>query len=287
MKTNSFKNLLHLTELKFIHSKIESLEENAFVNLPNLINLYMNRLLLKELPDYAFNGLSVKKLILSNNYIENMGNKTFANMNNLVNVFLNKNNLTNFNSDWFVDTPKLEVLNLNGNKLCVIRRRAFYNNKDLTEIKLSENEISVIEDDAFDGLILLKFLDLSFNYIKVMSKNVFPNRLSLTYLNLSANRLNYLSQGLLDRTSSHETHLHGNPWLCACLEQLQKKLISQNVYFQAHHLCRAVATCVVPKVSAKICLDEYDDESTDHFYRQLLPYKKELEKNKCVKFNKI
>lgn len=285
LKRDSLRDLFKLTTLKFMNCDVRTIKEGAFVNLPNLEYFAIEGTSINEISNYFISSNNLNKIVLSNNYIEFIRRFAFSNATNLLEFYANNNNMQYFNGEWLSEAKKLELLSISGNKIRFIPRRCLYENKKLIEIYLNKNDISVIEEEAFDGLNSLQYLDLSFNRIKILNRNILPTSdgLHLKSFDISANVLNYLPDNLLNDITIETIRLYGNPWKCTCLKRFEILAKSKNVTIDTYYYCRDIPICVSSNETN--CLEEYDKESSTHFYYELIDLREKLEQNSCVRFN--
>lgn len=108
------------------------IHEQAFQDLAQLENLYLNDNLLSDLPRLAFKGLSRLKML-------NLGG----------------NQLTNVSKTWFSDLVELEVLYLDRNQLLYIAEGAFENLTSLITLHLNSNNLTTLPFPVFQPIYFL------------------------------------------------------------------------------------------------------------------------------------
>ncbi|KAI4497091.1 hypothetical protein M0802_007837 [Mischocyttarus mexicanus] len=173
--TDVLKQFKNLKIVSFQYVKINELAERAFTDLPEVIQINLNR-----------------------NTIEVLNKYVFANMENLKVINLDDNRISEINRDVFVNLPNLETIYLNSNNITIIHDKAFKYLINLQELQLSSNQIGVITRDCFHGLRNLKRLDLRHNQISMIGDNSFAELPELTELELDQNSIEYISEKALN-----------------------------------------------------------------------------------------
>lgn len=120
---NIMNNFNHLEDLDFSHNKITSFdfllilftEKIDFINF-DLLHFYAT---------FFNDRIFIKKLILSNNLVENVTNEVFEKVYYLTYLDMNSNSIKNINSDSFKYTPNLEYVDLSQNKIAKLNKTIF------------------------------------------------------------------------------------------------------------------------------------------------------------------
>ena len=138
---------------------------------PNIVSLsFFKRRLNKVLSEAFLCYLSLKKLILSRNYIEILPMQTFEAL------------------------EQLRFLEISYNQLQSLPSRIFDHQFELEYLKLDGNYLSSLPSDTFSYLKRLKYVDLSFNLLKIAFKNIIFSELqSVKYLGLRNANIQLLS----------------------------------------------------------------------------------------------
>lgn len=241
---------------------------------------------LREIPNYVFDGLNLNRLRLENNNIDIISDRAFVNMSKLLSFHCSNNKIDYYGREWFLNSTDLKIIDFQFNKLRIVPRRAFYYNQKLQEIYFDYNDIDTIQEDAFEGLTSLKYLGLSYNRIKKLNDRVFPLNMKIRSLLLDANKLNYIPYSLLEKISVEDLTISGNPWKCPCLERIQYWVFERKGTIRASPQCvhETVPICSNPQVFSRTCLETYDQESTEYYFKQVLPLKDKLSEF-CVRFD--
>ncbi|KAF5298211.1 hypothetical protein FQA39_LY02635 [Lamprigera yunnana] len=145
---------------------------------------------------FNFPKNSINRLILSENNIIEVNEKSFAKLPFLKTLILRGNLIDRINIDTFDGIPKLLQLDLSKNVLEYLEEFTFSKLEDLDLLNLNHNLIEAISKDAFYGLQNLKYLYFNGNKITNLEGNVFEKLINLKLLYLEHNRIttiNYLA----------------------------------------------------------------------------------------------
>lgn len=123
--------------LNLQENRINVIHDQAFQDLVQLENFYLNDNLLSDLPGLAFKGLTRLKML-------NLGG----------------NQLTNVSNTWFSDLVELEVLYLDRNQLVYIEEGTFENLTSLITLHLNSNNLTSLPFPVFQPIYFLGHLFL-------------------------------------------------------------------------------------------------------------------------------
>lgn len=123
--------------LNLQENRINVIHDQAFQDLVQLENFYLNDNLLSDLPGLAFKGLTRLKML-------NLGG----------------NQLTNVSNTWFSDLVELEVLYLDRNQLVSIEEGTFENLTSLITLHLNSNNLTSLPFPVFQPIYFLGHLFL-------------------------------------------------------------------------------------------------------------------------------
>ena len=203
--------------LKYVF-RIESIEEDSFENVPNIIDLQLaeNRLISSNIAQNTFRGLlnleqvsfrendltifptnlpsSLRQIDLSNNRLLQVGQNSLQHLVLLEELNLEKNQLadgsfnqnhSNGNHHLLSRLKRLKELNLSFNQLRSIPMNL---SDTLVDLRISHNNLKFIFKNQLLQLKNLRSLDLGYNRLTSVEKDAFE---SLTSLNRFAYRLNH------------------------------------------------------------------------------------------------
>lgn len=173
-------------EIYLQHNKINTIEENSFLNLKNLeiLDLRFNKI--EFIFKNSFGNLSnLKYLGLSFNKIFNIENDCFLNLNSLkyLDIDLEYNLIENINNRSFLGM-NAKSLKLNRNKVNILQANSFGN---IISLYLSNMKIKILQIDCFKGMKNLEILKIDYNQISVLKNEIFNSLGSIKSLILSFN----------------------------------------------------------------------------------------------------
>lgn len=288
MYPDTIKNMAHLTSASFYNCQTVDVSSRAFRNVPRLTHLSIERNNFSEIFFDVFNNLpSLKWLYLINNRIAQIADGAFANE-ALESVDLSKNRIPSWNKRWFSISSSLKSVTLDFNDIEAIEPEAFEGLSGLRVVALNYNKISTTKPNAFLGLKHLQTLGLQGNRLSTLDNRSFPNKMKFDYLFLNSNKLNYLPSDFMRRSRVKFLTADGNPWKCACWEEMRLWLNRNNATLLAPRSCRIynVPTCMFPDVATSVCDESVDEELKRRFLDGLLSRNSASrdELSKCVCF---
>lgn len=198
------KSLPHLKALRLKNCGVEILAPGAFRNLPQIELVHLQDNGLRIIENGVFNFLPVRELWLHRNRIRTIRSGAFDDMPNLEVIKLNNNSISLWDSNWFLNTPKLSQVFFRKNRIKDLPARAFSNLKsshkvngeELVDLKLylSHNRIRMIHPQAFDGLDALDELSLNRNLIEKIDESFFSHFTELNKLGLAWNEITEIDE---------------------------------------------------------------------------------------------
>lgn len=150
----TFENLENLIYLNLGENNIYKVSPAAFDPLVNLKVLWLDKNLLRSLPDDVFyeNQDTIEQINLESNQLEFVQKYLFADLEELKQVFLQNNKLNFVHPKAFHSNTKLTRLFLHENRLTTINKDWFTTLDDLVELYLDENEFEC-------NCVMQEFLD--------------------------------------------------------------------------------------------------------------------------------
>lgn len=266
LRNGAVKNLAKLEHIKFVSSGISNIEIDAFIRLPKLLTIEILFNSVEFIASGTFKNLPLYTLKLDANQILRIQIAAFANLKNLEYFSVSWNQLTEWNPDWFENSPNLKTVFADNNYINVLGPSAFGNFPKLRYINLVNNHICKVDQTAFPNKKVMEKLFLQDNYIGHFHEETFVdvfNGSFLGILDISYNQLMYLKQETLDSFKPiNEIALNFNPWSCACYKKITR-WFSENKKKLAHGVEKPL--CVVPLNGGDECKEEVDWESMDYF----------------------
>lgn len=227
----AIKSLPHLVDLILENDGINDIMPGAFYNLSKIYLMRLRNNNLRVLREGVFNYLHVTELNLRNNSISVIEPRAFDNMPRLSIIVLDNNKITEWNGDWFTNTPKINTLSFKENKIRHLPIRSFHNIRGFhdvngrnlsTSIYLSDNQISVIDPNALEGLNVVGWLFLNDNNINDIPENLLDPLTHIEWLKLSFNKLNCVPDKILKKLPAVAHYLDGNPLTDECKTKLKQ-----------------------------------------------------------------
>lgn len=283
LKNGSFVNLRYLKRIIIVGSGMKVVEPGCFQNLRKLKRVILTFGSLSKIPRFVFTGTNAKDVYLNNQAISEIESEAFGNMSNLREVYMGRNKMRNWNPDWFTNSPNVEKLDFQYNNIQWLPTGSFLNTPNIEKIFLDFNDLYEIQPKAFRHLHKLKYLGLRYNRLVRIDEKAFPRAFLINSLRIDANRLNYLPEVLLNRLTVKDIYTNGNPWNCACLENINKWVLRVNGTVR-NDVCKSneLPVCIYHK--DKICVETKDDVLTKTFFRLIDPLRHTLNEY-CVRFD--
>lgn len=156
-------------------------------------------------------GLSLRQIILSDNFLTHIDNLAFSSLSKLEILILNNNNISAVKRRAFGELSSLQILELSGNRLAQLSVEQFHNMRRLRHLRLAGNELRALSRDVFKNTVL-EHLDLSDNQIAIFPSSALAQvGFTLRRLDLAHNRLEYLDAAMFHSISFlHELSLAHN-----------------------------------------------------------------------------
>ncbi|XP_072333759.1 leucine-rich repeat-containing protein 38 [Scyliorhinus torazame] len=190
---------------------------------------------LRALPTGAF-PLFIRKILLSNNHIQEIPADFFMYYGDLVYLDLSNNSLSSIAQGIF-STTKLIYLDLRYNNFTQLSPRAFSSAHRLIMLRLGNNpHLGQVDQAAFQSLDLLQVLELNDNALEALS-----------------------AAALSSLPSLRTVRLEGNPWLCNCTFANLFLWLRDNAELLPAGF--AAIQCSLPRDMRKITLNELSDDS--------------------------
>lgn len=220
---NAFAHLPKLVQLDLSSCQITSVDDAAFVDLPELQVLFLNyNVDLSDVPNNL--PASLLKLYLQGNNVAQLPGRKFANLTSLRELYFSDNKMLQVVGDSFFGLTKLRILHLNNNKLSYIPKELFGPLTSLNTLILKNNNLQnlKINPGSLSSLVALQTLDMSGNQCSYLPLDYLSELTSLQTLLLDGNNLRGVF--VLDESGS----LLGN------LRKLQKLSLSSNFLGYIH-----------------------------------------------------
>lgn len=142
---------LYLRKLELLNNNIKFIGNNAFYNMPNLIELILNS---NSIRDFETNRIFGRSRLLF--------------------LYLNNNDLRRIGRSTFEATPNLQCLYLGRNKIEYIEDGAFVYLQNLIDLVLTNNDLVTFGDGSYTNHLpySLRIINLSYNNLTYLSDNI-------------------------------------------------------------------------------------------------------------------
>ncbi|XP_020291799.1 protein artichoke-like isoform X2 [Pseudomyrmex gracilis] len=179
-----------LINLDVSYTKLKILPTVLLLNLVSLEKISLAGNQLQEIDEGTFQHLyNLTAIDLSYNAIDRIANGAFVGLINLQSLNLRGNKLTSFVGEHFNTGTGLEILDLSENRISQLSPTAFVIHPRLRRLDLSGNQFVQFPSDFVKSLQFLEWLDLSRNTLRHVSEFAFSQINRLYSLNLSGNKI--------------------------------------------------------------------------------------------------
>lgn len=185
------KGQVNLIYLDFDSNQIHDIDSDSFRDLACLRTLILSNQLLSFIKEKTFVGLyTLENLLLDNNRLKEIKNNSFGNLNLLAQLKLNGNKISFIESNAFNNLSKLKSLDLSRNRLSRFLGNTFRHCKALMILDLYDNQFKELPPKSFYGLEdSLVNLTISLNRLEFIKEHYFMNLTQLGFLYLSRNSI--------------------------------------------------------------------------------------------------
>lgn len=195
--------------------------QTALGSLGNVRQVQINSLIItntpiQTLPDFAFQGFTINRLVMNRNNLGQISNRAFDGFLNesLTELDLKDNLLGQVPQSGVPSLRRLRTLILARNRIQNLPPRPFanYESRDyLSKIDFSGNQLTTVESTVFNGLKNLEEVSFEANQLTTVPTSVFSEqRQRLKNLNLGLNRISNVPPGTLDFPSLESLSLEFN-----------------------------------------------------------------------------
>ncbi|XP_064642936.1 leucine-rich repeat-containing protein 4B-like isoform X2 [Lineus longissimus] len=160
-----YLNKLHsLQHLAFPECRIETINETAFTNMTNLVELNLSGNLLHSLDERVFSNLSsLQVLDLSHNLIDRLPEKVFKLLISLKVLNIRSNRIQYFASKTFHNLRNLNYLDISFNQLHFLESKSLQKCSKLQYLLLGSNSLRSLHEDTLFNLTKLRDIELDNN----------------------------------------------------------------------------------------------------------------------------
>lgn len=165
-------------------------------------SLLITNTLIRRLPAFAFQGYSVKRLVLRNNSLSEIDDEAFEGplLTTLEELEIRNNLLTDIPQEGSTKLRRLLTLTLAKNEIETLNSSAFVNYRSkliLRKLDLSSNQIRHVQTEAFDGLASIQEINFDKNLLSSIPTEALRHLTSLEDLSMGVNYLKSVPNGAL------------------------------------------------------------------------------------------
>ena len=187
---------IELFSLDIGFNDIIKIQQDSFQGLCSLSILNLEQNILKSVPERLFQGLDLRVLIMSHNYLNTLGTYVFHSLDYLSELDLSDNRLSILPSGLFSGLQNLTILSLNDNALHELPDKIFSDLGNLVQLYLNNNQFQELASGLFSAMFSLYQLYLNNNKLKSLHQFIFNNSSNLHVLYLNDNQFHELPVGL-------------------------------------------------------------------------------------------
>ncbi|XP_075792439.1 chondroadherin-like protein [Pelodiscus sinensis] len=189
-------------------NNIKVIPGGAFLPIPYLTHLNLQRCNLESIEEGAFRGLGrLIYLNLASNNIAFIYQESLDGLSSLQQLILEKNRLEEIKPGAFSQLGFLNFLNLGENFLVYLPDMVFQGLQLIKWLRLSHNALHVIATEAFAGLPALRRLSLDYNELQSLPTEALSRLSGTTRLDLGHNPITYISEEAIEMASLKQLFL--------------------------------------------------------------------------------
>lgn len=230
----STKQKFALLQLDLSENNLKQLMDNQFQSLGRLQVLDMSHNSISSLSGSHLAGLqSLRKLYLHSNDIVQIKPNTFAALEDLDTLDLSHNNIESLDEHSFGKQilQRMDKLRLSFNSLKQLHPQAFASLLNLRYLSLDNNELLSLDAVMFTPLRQLQKMHLGHNQLSEIKRDVLASLPSIVELLIDNNKLTFLPELNGTLANLKRVAIEGNPWQCACFEQLERWLLARHIIY--------------------------------------------------------
>ncbi|CAG9768910.1 unnamed protein product [Ceutorhynchus assimilis] len=200
LQENSFVNMPNLTLIDLSYNNISSIKQTAFAFVMNIKELNLKGNQLTSFKGEYFNtGTSLEILDISENQLSYLFPSSFRIHPRLKKIIASKNKFNFFPAELIANLQFLEYIDLSFNELKTVEELDFARLPRLRSLLMSNNHLESLSEMAFHNSTQLQILDLSINKLDRLGERTFEGLIRLEMLNLDNNNLADLPDNIFER----------------------------------------------------------------------------------------
>lgn len=196
---------INVTRLDVSNQFLTEINDYAFQNLDNLVELFLNSNNITFLSSQCLKYLvSLKYIDLSNNQITNI-NFDKNDLTNLLSLRLKNNLISEIKPEGLASLRSLQFLDISENRISHFSSTCFQPLKNLINLEIHSNPlVDTIETGTFAGLTLLPSLDISYSMLTAIQNASFSEMHNLKEVNITHCEINELQYNVFIYTGNIE-----------------------------------------------------------------------------------
>lgn len=205
LKRGTFDGLQLNTKLDISYQNISTIEDYAFFGLDNLIELLLNNNKIHTLSNKSFKTLlKLVHLDLSFNLITQIDFDK-EHLLSLRSLIFHNNHITQIKKDNFEHLQILQFLDLSKNNISSIESQSFQTLQNVNSLLIDKNPLNEnIGINTFEGLSEVPKLELSYTLLNVITNASFYGMINLNDLNISHSKVCELQYNTFSNTGKIE-----------------------------------------------------------------------------------
>ncbi|CAH0713110.1 unnamed protein product, partial [Brenthis ino] len=205
LKRGMFEGLKLCGILDVSNQEFTFIEDYAFFGLEKLTGLLLNNNLIETVSNKSFKTLKKLKLLdLSYNRITDIDFEK-EDLESLESLLLRGNNIMQIKVNQLHSLYRLELLDLSRNNISRIESKSFQALSNINNFQISKNPLTgELESNTFGGLHQVPMLDLSSTYLSVVQNSSLNGMLQLNELNISHSNISQVQYNAFLNTGNIE-----------------------------------------------------------------------------------
>jgi protein toll len=230
-----FEGLDYLLNLNLNNNNLTNVDEDVFVNVPNLTKLELQGNNIRLKPNLFKNTPHLKWLDLADNRLEDIPTGIFATLDKLEYLDLWSNSLRKIDDFAFAGLTSLKSVELSVNKIQSISSNAFKSLPDLLRVSLRRNNLSFFPSDTFINNGKIKLIRMASNPNLNLPEHAFANLTSLEEVQLTDCRLQTIPGNIFEGSVNLKTVTLDQNKLKHLPETLFKGLVNLEKIYLMHN----------------------------------------------------
>ncbi|KAG4077910.1 hypothetical protein HA402_013844 [Bradysia odoriphaga] len=293
VRRSDLRNLRKLRKITFLRNDIETLDDDALWDLPNLEHFEFTENRLKVLSGKTFSkNRKLRFALLNSNQLHSLPADLFENNSALLIVDFRNNFLKAIDENIFRTNRRLHTVDLTSNRLETLPRHLFKNNLVLQAVSVVDNRLSSIDEDFFEKNGMLLGVDFGSNRIRSVPRKLFRNNSRLRSVIFRNNSIAAIDEDLFMKNErlynvafpfNKLERLHRNVFRKASLlnifDMSANNLKIVDVDFTEFEQIRVIGLLVNNCIDAVYMKENLDSNAEDFVYTNLIDFQRVVAAN--------